>query len=492
MLDIALDRTADPGKQAGDSAASTARYQQIWQAALSDLQTRVSRANFETWLRSTTLISVAGSAATIAVPNTFAAEQLRAKFDREITATLSTIVNRPVTIDYVVAHAPDGAPTRSSRGRPRVAEPPAAPRARTSSPIDVPQPTSHQVGLSSASRVGLNAAYTFESFIVGPSNRLAHAAAMAVADKPAQAFNPLFFYGGVGLGKTHLLHAIGHRAIDLRPATQVLYVSSEKFTNDLIKSIMAQRTDAFRERYRSADILMIDDVQFIAGKEATQEEFFHTFNDLYQSGRQIIVTSDKPPKAIPTLEDRLRSRFEGGLIADVQPPDIETRTAILRRKGESLGVRVPDEVLDYVARKVQSNIRELEGALNKIIALAQLYGVAIRMDIAAQALNDAAMEARRARITPELVVDAVLKHYQVSAVELRGRARGKEIVAPRQVAMFVLREETGASLVEIGALLGGRDHSTVMHGITKIEKQLESDTTLRNHINAIREALYAG
>ncbi len=315
---------------------------------------------------------------------------------------------------------------------------------------------------------------------------------MAVADKPGHAFNPLFIYGGVGLGKTHLLHAIGHRAIDQRPETQVLYVSSEKFTNDLIKSIMNQRQTEFRDRYRTADILMIDDIQFIAGKEATQEEFFHTFNDLYQSGRQIIVCADRPPKAISTLEDRLRSRFEGGLIADVQTPDFETRTAILSRKGQSLGIHVPNDVLEYVARKVQSNIRELEGALNKIIALAQLYNTSIRMEIAIQALNDAALEARRAAITPDRVISEVTKQFKVSLTELRGRGRSKEIVLPRQIAMYTLREETGTSLVEIGNLLGGRDHSTVMHGIAKIEKSLETDTGLRQKVSTLREALYEG
>jgi chromosomal replication initiator protein len=474
----------------GSVVAGDARYQQVWQAALSDLQTRISRANFETWLRSTTLVGLADGTATIAVPNTFAAEQLRAKFDHEIAGTLSTIVNKPVQVEYVVTHS-GGEPTRASRSRP-MRETPAARYTAAQPAARGPQPITTQMELAPATRPGLNPSYSFDSFVVGPSNRLAHAAAIAVADKPAQAFNPLFLYGGVGLGKTHLLHAIGHRSIDLRPETRVLYVSSEKFTNDLIKSIMGQRTDEFRERYRSADILMIDDIQFIAGKEATQEEFFHTFNELYQSGRQIIVTSDKPPKAIPTLEDRLRSRFEGGLIADVQPPDVETRTAILSRKGQSLGVHVPGDVLEYVARKVQSNIRELEGALNKIIALAQLYGTAIKMDIAVQALSDAALEARRARITPELVIGEVTKHFKVTLAELRGRSRGKEIVLPRQIAMFILREETGSSLVEIGALLGGRDHSTVMHGIEKIEKAIETDTALRGHVNAIREALYGG
>lgn len=463
-----------------------ARYQQVWQATLSDLQARVSRANFETWIRSTTLIGFKDGLATVAVPNTFAAEQLRSKFDREIAAALSTIVNRTVTIQYVVANSGGHDAARAGRTRPQAETP-----AHTAPASEAPRLPAQQMALAPAARHGLNTGYTFETFVVGPSNRLAHAAAMAVADKPAQAFNPLFIYGGVGLGKTHLMHAVGHRAIALRPDTQILYVSSEKFTNDLIKSIMSQKTDEFRDRYRSADILMIDDVQFIAGKEATQEEFFHTFNDLYQSARQIIVSSDKPPKAIPTLEDRLRSRFEGGLIVDVQAPDFETRTAILSRKGMSLGVHVPNDVLEYVARKVQSNIRELEGALNKIIAMAQLYNAPIRMEIATQALNDAAMEARRAQITPERVLGEVTKHFKVSLSELRGRGRGKDIVLPRQVAMYILREETGSSLVEIGAFLGGRDHSTVMHGIDKIEKQLESDASLRNQVNVIREALFA-
>lgn len=481
---------ADTDAEVG-SRNSELAYAQIWQAALSDLQGRVSRANYETWLRSTTLVGVQGPVATVAAPNAFAVEQLRVKFDDDITSVLSTIVNRPISVDYVVGAGE--AQSRVPKSKPR----PQPPAARTVSPhapsadIGGPHPTARQTELAPASRPGLNPSYTFDRFIVGPSNRLPHAAAMAVADKPAQAFNPLFIYGGVGLGKTHLMHAVGHRAIDQRPETQVLYVSSEKFTNDLIKSIMGQRTEEFRDRYRSADILMIDDIQFIAGKEATQEEFFHTFNDLFQSGRQIIVSSDRPPKAIPTLAERLRSRFEGGLIVDVQAPDFETRTAILSRKGQSLGVHVPGDVLEYVARKVQSNIRELEGALNKIIALAQLFNTPIRMEIAAQALNDAAMEARRAQITPDRVVDEVTRHFKVSLTELRGRGRSKEIVLPRQVAMYVMREETGSSLVEIGSILGGRDHSTVMHGIDKIEKEIETNTTVRQHVTAVREALYA-
>jgi chromosomal replication initiator protein len=483
----------DEAHEASGSRNADLAWAQLWQAALGDLQGRISRANYETWLRSTSLLHIRDGVATVAAPNSFAVDQLQMKFDQDIQSTLSAIANKPVTVEYVVSAQAGDAPQRSPRSKPKPI-PPASRAARgdSASTQPAPQPVSHQMELAPASRPGLNPGYTFETFVVGSSNRLAHAASMAVGDKPAQAFNPLFIYGGVGLGKTHLMHAIGHRAMDQRPDTTVLYVSSEKFTNDMIKSIMSQRNEEFRNRYRSADILMIDDIQFIAGKEGTQEEFFHTFNDLYQSGRQIIVSSDKPPKAIPTLEERLRSRFEGGLIVDVQAPDFETRTAILSRKGQSLGIHVPNDVLEYVARKVQSNIRELEGALNKIIALAQLFNTPIRMEVAIQALNDAAMEARRAQITPDRVLGEVTKHFKTSLTDLRGRGRSKDVVLPRQIAMYILREETGSSLVEIGQYLGGRDHSTVMHGIGKMEREIEANATVRQHVSTIRESLYAG
>ncbi len=465
-----------------------ARYEQVWQAALDDLQGQVSRANFETWLRSTSLIDLDRENAVIAAPNTFAVEQLRSKFDRQISDAISTLINRQVDVDYVVRTAVSEPYRRSPKPRPKPV-PPAArdPRGQMGA---APSPQTQQMSLVASTRHGLNPGYTFETFVVGGSNRLAHAAAMAVADAPAGAFNPLFFYGGVGLGKTHLLHAIGHRAMAAQEGLEVLYVSSERFTNELIKSIMSQRTDEFRSRYRSIDILMIDDIQFIAGKESTQEEFFHTFNELYQSGKQIVISSDRHPKTIQTLDDRLRSRFEGGLIADVSLPDVETRTAIIRRKGEMLGVDVPSDVLDYIARRVQSNIRELEGALNKIIAMAQLFNQPIRMDIAAQALADTELEARRAEITPDRIIAEISSHFDVTLSELRGRGRSQQIVLPRQIAMYLIRDETGCSLVEIGRYLGNRDHSTVMHGISKIETALDNDTTLRRHVTALREKLY--
>jgi chromosomal replication initiator protein len=320
---------------------------------------------------------------------------------------------------------------------------------------------------------------------------MAHAACLAVADNPGQHYNPLFLYGGVGLGKTHLLHAIGNYVLDRDPEINVLYVSSEKFTNDLINAIRRQQTEEFRIRYRNIDILLIDDIQFIAGKDATQEEFFHTFNTLHSAAKHIVISSDRPPKAIVTLEERLRSRFEWGLIVDVQAPDLETRTAILRAKGEQMNVYVPDDVFDFLAHKIQSNIRELEGSLNRVAAYAKLHNAPISVDLAAMALADLLGGQRRRRITPEAIIQAVSEHFGVEVRHITGRGRSRNIVVPRHIAMYLLREETECSLVDIGNLLGGRDHTTVMHGCDKIAEEINGDTRLRNEVLHIREKLYA-
>ncbi|WP_038038228.1 chromosomal replication initiator protein DnaA [Thermorudis peleae] len=461
------------------------RAKQLWQTALGELETRVSRANFETWLRHTELVSLEGDVATVGAPNSFAAEQLRSKFAPLIQEALELILGRPVGVQFTVLNSEAPVPAAASVGQRRSGrrstvvepEPPASPR---------------QLELAVTPEHGLNPRYTFEKFVVGPNNRLAHAAALAVADRPADKFNPLFIYGGVGLGKTHLLHAIGHRALARHPDLKVRYVSSETFTNDLIEAIRLQRTEEFRNRYRTIDILMIDDIQFIAGKESTQEEFFHTFNALYQAGKQIVLSSDRPPKAIHNLTDRLRSRFEGGLIADVQPPDLETRQAILAEKGRELGVTIPPDVLEYIARKVESNIRELEGALNRVVALSQLYHRPVTLELAVEALTDAHTEAQRRQLTPEAVLDTICRYYRISTADLVGPGRRRDIVVPRQVAMYLLREELGLSLVEIGQRLGGRDHTTVLHGIEKIEQQLQHDAQLRGEVLAVRERLLAG
>jgi chromosomal replication initiator protein len=333
---------------------------------------------------------------------------------------------------------------------------------------------------------GLNPRYRFETFVVGNGNRLAHAAAMAVAEMPADRYNPLFLYGGAGLGKTHLLHAIGHSA--RARGMRCFYITSETFTNELISAIRSQSTESFRNKYRNVDVFLMDDVQFIAGKESTQEEFFHTFNALHGANKQIVVTSDRTPKSMITLEDRLRSRFEWGLMADIAPPDLETRMAILQQKSAQLEMHMPAEVIEFVAKQVQSNVRELEGALNRLIASAELTGRALNVQLARDTLAD--MVGKRANITPSQVIETVSKHYNITVSEIVSAARNKELVQPRQVAMFLIRQETDASLPEIGGLLGGRDHTTVMHGVERIKERLETEDQLRRTVMSLREQLY--
>ncbi|MFN3929627.1 MAG: chromosomal replication initiator protein DnaA, partial [Thermoflexus sp.] len=301
-------------------------------------------------------------------------------------------------------------------------------------------------------------------------------------------YNPLFVYGESGLGKTHLLHAIGHYAQHLFDGARVRYVSSEEFTNDFINSIRDSRAEGFRRRYRDVDILLVDDIQFLEHKEGTQEEFFHTFNTLHSNGKQLVISSDRPPRALVTLEERLRSRFEWGLIADIQPPDLETRIAILRAKAEGLAVRVPDDVMEFIARQIQSNIRELEGALNRVVAYAQLMGLPLTMEVATSALAD--LLPRRKSISIDRIIEVVADFYGVPAEALRGPRRNKELVYPRQVAMYLAREETGASLPQIGEAFGGRDHTTVLYGIEKVQSELEHNERLRREIMALRERLY--
>jgi chromosomal replication initiator protein len=315
---------------------------------------------------------------------------------------------------------------------------------------------------------------------------LAYAAALAVAENPARAYNPLFLYGGVGLGKTHLLHAVGN--LCAQAGSQVLYVSSEEFTNDLINAIRSHTTDAFRERYRQIDVLLIDDIQFIAGKESTQEEFFHTFNTLHGQDKQIVISSDRPPKALVTLEERLRSRFEWGLAADIQPPDLETRLAILRSKAERAGRNLPPEILELIARRVQSNIRELEGALTRVLALTDLSGVPLTRQLVETSLGE--LLPHSGALTADRILEAVARHFDVPLERLLGRERSAEVVLPRQVAMYLLRCETGASLPQIGDAVGGRDHTTVMYGVERIADRMETDDALRRQVMAVRETLY--
>ena len=471
----------------------------LWRAVLAELQQTVSPAAFE-WLRNTRLSDFVSDVATIEAGDRVTAETLHRRFARDIERSLSERVGRPVTVSFKAESAamaanseqsvggrprpPDNGWDQFSRGQKR--------RIQSSGPgSSLAHDQPRQMALAPARGHGLNPKYVFRTYVVGSANRFTHAASVSVAEHPGGKFNPLFIYGGVGLGKTHLLHAIGHRALELSSNLQVAYVTSEKFTNDLIAAIRQQRTDDFRARYRETDILMIDDIQFIAGKESTQEEFFHTFNSLYQSGKQVIISSDKPPKAISALEERLRSRFEGGLIADVQLPDYEMRIAILRIKAEELKLDLPADVAEYIAQKDQKNIRELEGALNTVVARSQLTGEPMTLALAMEALLDGG-PVRRTRVTRDEVIGAVLRHFDVDRRELAGKSRTKDIVLPRQVAMYLLRAETDASLLEIGGELGGRDHTTVLHGIKQIERSIGSDASLRARVLAIKESLVLG
>ena len=347
-------------------------------------------------------------------------------------------------------------------------------------------------------QANLNPKYTFDTFVVGSNNNFAHAASLAVAESPGEIYNPLFIYGGVGLGKTHLMHSIAHFILENDPSKKVLYVTSETFTNALIDALKVGKNGnelamtTFREKYRNNDVLLIDDIQFIIGKESTQEEFFHTFNHLHVSGKQIIISSDKPPKDIETLEARLRTRFEWGLIADISSPDYETRMAILRKKEELDGLEryhIPDEVMQYIANNIKSNIRELEGSLNKLIALANLENRAIDIPLAAEALKDIISPDRNRIVTPELIIDIVSDHFNIPVSELKGKKRNAEIVLPRQIIMYLCRKMTETPLKSIGIILGGRDHASISHGVDKIEAALQNDEALNNTVNIIKKKI---
>jgi chromosomal replication initiator protein len=452
---------------------------QVWDTALGQLQLQMNRPNFETFLKDTFLVAQDGNQYVVGVGSAFAIDTLEKRFSPIIRKVLSGIVGHDVGLKFVV----------QQRGRvSAVPERPtelemAAAMDQRAEPSPAP-PAYHPAGPI------LNPRYTFSTFVVGKSNQLAHAACQAVADNPATAYNPLFLYGGVGLGKTHLMHAIGHQALAL--GLRVLYVSSETFMNELIDSIRERsKAEEFRNKYRRTQLLLIDDIQFIAGKERTQEEFFHTFNAIHETNGQIVISSDRPPKAISTLEDRLRSRFEWGLIADIQPADLETRIAILRTKCQSQGAAVPEEVLEAIARKVQSNIRELEGSLNRVIVQARVTGVPITVPFASSVLNEVLFNVSRRFVKPERILEAVASYYSVSLEELRGKARDKRIVRPRQLTMYLLREETELSLVDIGGLLGGRDHTTVLHSIEKVAGELKEGGALSKDLGAVQESIYS-
>ena len=437
--------------------------QQAWQATLGQLQTEMPKASFDTWVRSARLVRQDEGSVTIGVQNAYARDWLDSRLSSTITRIMAGYLECPVSVEFKVWHS----------------------EGDTSSETAVEEYTPALRPSQNQNRSLINR-YRFDSFVVGASNRMAHAACMAVAENPARAYNPLFLYGGVGLGKTHLLHAIGNSAV--AAGLQVLYVSSEEFTNELINAIRTHNTPAFRERYRSIDVLLIDDIQFIAGKESTQEEFFHTFNTLHNQEKQIVISSDRPPKAMLTLEERLRSRFEWGLTVDIQPPDLETRIAILRSKAERASRNVPFNILNTIARQVQSNIRELEGALTRVLAYADLSGQPLSEDMVNAALVD--LLPQRTSVEPAQVLSAVANAFGISRERLLGRDRSREVALPRQIAMYLMREVGNISLPQIGNAIGGRDHTTVMYACEKVADLIESDDRLRRQVLQLREQLF--
>jgi chromosomal replication initiator protein len=519
---------------------------QIWQATLERIQPRVTPAVFTTWFQGASAHSFQEGVLIVRVATPFAQTQLEGRFRESIRSILFDITGTTIDVRFEVAKELPG-PTDSSQSEDIFDTPkrshrsvkerpssslrgkrhtevtaanslaPMAPQANAYRstkhkppqqdipvpaelpiPFELPKPNlfarepmqeptlppSNGIGMEGS----LNPRYTFSTFIVGRSNQLAHAASLAVSENPGRIYNPLFLYGGVGLGKTHLLHAIGHAGE--AAGLYVLYTTSEKFTNEIINAIRFQKTEEFRAKYRQIDILLVDDIQFIAGKESTEEEFFHTFNSLHNASKQIVVTSDRPPKAINSLQDRLRSRFEWGLLADVQAPEYEHRLAILRSKADSLRFTIPAGVIEYIARPPCSSVRELEGALNRVIAYATLHDAPLTTALAVQALENIYETKPASTLTASEVLEGVCRYYNIDVELLRGKHRGRDIVWPRQVAMYLMREETSTSLLQIGSALGGRDHTTIMHGWEKVQAEMTKSEHVRQEIAAVLETLY--
>jgi len=447
--------------------------EQIWQAAQEELRFQLSKPSYETWLKNASLVGRDKNAFKIGVPTKLAKDWLEDRYSAMIKETLSAIVSGDVSVAFEVV--PGQTEQSSRRAAIAVAE--------------EPPPSTLDDAIDEASQ--LNPKFQFQNFVVGNNSRFAHAACRAVAETPAKAYNPLFLYGGVGLGKTHLMHAIGHSVLENHHRRKVAYVTSEIFMNEMITSIQEGRMNDFRTRYRTVDVLLVDDIQFLAGKDRTQEEFFHTFNSLHELNRQIVISSDRPPKEIPTLEDRLRSRFSWGLIADIQPADFETRVAILKSKVGASARLIPEDVLSFIAHKIQKNIRELEGALIRVIAHASLDRAPVNVETAARLLQDVIPSTDTRTLSIDTISRVVSNYYHISLEEMKGKRRDKHIVFPRQVAMFLIREETASSLPAIGHYFGGRDHTTVLHSYEKINTESREDPRLQSDLRKIREILYS-
>lgn len=439
----------------------------LWEKTLNIIKGEMSEVSFNTWIKSCEPISISSNLLKISVPNSFTQDILEKRYKDLVINSIEAACSRTYNIEFIME----------------------------SDVNDINEKENSKIGTKSSIVVNdemsstLNPKYTFNSFVIGNSNRFAHAASLAVAESPAKAYNPLFIYGGVGLGKTHLMHAIGHYVLQNNSSSKVVYVSSEKFTNELINAIKDDKNEEFRNKYRNVDILLIDDIQFIAGKERTQEEFFHTFNALHDANKQIILSSDRPPKEIPTLEDRLRSRFEWGLIADIQAPDFETRMAILKKKADVENLNVANEVMVYIATKIKANIRELEGALIRIVAYSSLTNRPITVDLATEALKDIISNKQNKSITIDIIQDVVSGYFNLRIEDLKSQRRTRNIAYPRQIAMYLSRKLTDMSLPKIGEEFGGRDHTTVIHAYEKISDGLNKDESLQHTVNDITKKL---
>lgn len=452
-----------------------AQLNNLWEQALNIIKGEISEISFNTWIKSCTPIFMSDNLLKLSVPNEFTKGILDTRYKDLLTQALKIVTSRKFKIEfYLESDLEEEKENEEKQKEERK---------------DKAKETDGYIIVNDEMSATLNPKYTFESFVIGNSNRFAHAASLAVAESPAKAYNPLFIYGGVGLGKTHLMHAIGHYILQENPKAKVVYVSSEKFTNELINAIKDDKNEEFRNKYRKVDVLLIDDIQFIAGKERTQEEFFHTFNALHEENKQIILSSDRPPKEIPTLEDRLRSRFEWGLIADIQAPDFETRMAILKKKADVEGLSVPNEVMVYIATKIKSNIRELEGALIRIVAYSSLTNRDVSVDLASEALKDIISNKESAPVTVKTIQESVANYYNLRIDDLKSQRRTRNIAYPRQIAMYLSRKLTDMSLPKIGEEFGGRDHTTVIHAYEKISENLKTDEGLQSMINDITKKL---
>lgn len=442
---------------------------ELWTATLEKIEEKISKPSFDTWLKNTKAQSLIDDRLVVIAPNAFARDWLEGRYTNLINEILEDITGASLSTEFIIPESQENSDDVN--------------------PTPKKTSTFHNNGGTNPPKTMLNSKYTFDTFVIGSGNRFAHAASLAVAEAPAKAYNPLFIYGGVGLGKTHLMHAIGHYVQEHNPEANVVYLSSEKFTNEFINAIMDNKATQFRNKYRNIDVLLIDDIQFLAGKEQTQEEFFHTFNTLHEENKQIIISSDRPPKEIPTLEDRLRSRFEWGLITDITPPDLETRIAILTKKAKAEGLDIPNEVMLYIANQIDTNIRELEGALIRVVAYSSLVNQDIDAALAADALKDIIPSNKPRTITIHGIQETVGEKYHVKLEDFIAKKRTKSIAFPRQIAMYLSRELTDFSLPKIGEEFGGRDHTTVIHAHEKISKLMENDTLLHKEIEELKEQL---